>query len=89
MADTLTFTKEEIDEIRKLRSDFDELISDFGRFSIRKTEIMQAIASEEDALNANLASIKKAEEAYSDKILKKYGEGTFDIETGTFSPKGN
>jgi len=40
-------------------------------------------------LNKKITAIENQEKVFLDKIVAKYGEGTFDINTGIFSPKRN
>jgi hypothetical protein len=45
------------------------------------------IAKTEKRLNERLAAIEAQEKVFLDKIVAKYGEGTFDINTGAFTPR--
>ncbi len=76
------FTTEEIKEITDIREGFDKATVAFGKFYLQK----RAIESFEKQLNEELAQLEKEEKTFLDKIVAKYGEGSYDPTTGIFTP---
>lgn len=80
---TKQFDKEEIKELTNIRAGYEQLTLNLGQVEIQKREIVK----NEKRINEQLTSLEAQEKVFLDKIVAKYGEGTFDIGTGVFTPK--
>ena len=76
------FDKEEIKQIRELRSKLDQLTFQLGQLYINKNKIKEA----EDILKRQLKGLESEETKLAKSLTNKYGKGSIDIETGTFTP---
>ncbi len=77
------FTTEESTEINQIRLGFEQATIEFGKLYLEKLSLEKA----EEALKNELALLEKQEKEFYDKIVTKYGEGTYDTGTNTFRPK--
>jgi hypothetical protein len=77
------FTAEEIKELSIIRQGYEELTLALGQLELQKRELKK----NETRVNDRLTAVEASEKAFLDKIVAKYGEGTFDIATGVFTPK--
>tara|TARA_B100001113_G_scaffold352892_1_gene355516 strand:+ start:3703 stop:3999 length:297 start_codon:yes stop_codon:yes gene_type:complete len=77
-----SFSKEELDKLYSLRDKINQLTFQFGRLKIKQVKLNQ----EEKTLNSELAQLENQEKAIAESLSKKYGNGTIDLESGTFTP---
>ncbi len=77
------FSDEEIRELTAIREGYDAVVVALGQLEIQKREL----AKNEARVNERLVAIENQEKVFLDKIVAKYGEGSFDIATGIFTPK--
>ena len=78
----ISFSKEELKEIKDLRLSLDRLIFQLGRISVEKIKLEEA----ENDLKNQLKNLEKKEASIAKKLSSKYGKGSMDIETGSFIP---
>ena len=78
----ITFSKEELEELVELKKDINQLSFDLGQLSINKIKLEE----NENILKKELYSIESKEKDLAKKLTKKYGKGSIDLETGTFTP---
>lgn len=81
--EAVKFTEEEIRELSAIRESYDSLVLALGQLEMQKREL----AKNEARVNERLTATENQEKVFLDKIVAKYGEGTFDIATGIFTPK--
>lgn len=79
----IKFTQEEISELATIRQGYEEITLALGQLELQKREVKK----NETRVNDRLTAAEANEKAFLDKIVAKYGEGTFDISTGLFTPK--
>jgi len=79
----IRFTPEEISEVTAIRESYDSAVMALGQLEMQKREIAKA----EKKIEERLTDTENKERSFLDKIVAKYGEGTFDIATGIFTPK--
>lgn len=79
----IKFTQAEISELTAIREAYEQATVGLGQLEMQKREL----AKGEKRLSERLASIETQEKAFLDKIVAAYGEGTFDINTGLFTPR--
>lgn len=77
-----SFSQQELNEIKTLRDNLSELTFQLGQLSIQKIKL----EGEEKKLINRLNSLEEKETSIAKKITDKYGKGSIDLETGTFTP---
>lgn len=77
------FDQAEIAELSGIRQAYDEITLGFGQLELQKREVKKT----ENRLNERLTSVEAQEKVFLDKIVAKYGEGSFDVTTGLFTPR--
>lgn len=77
------FSQDELNEVSAIRQAYEETTLALGQLELQKREIKKS----ETRVNDRLTAIENQEKVFLDKIVAKYGEGTFDIATGIFTPK--
>jgi hypothetical protein len=89
MSETKKFTEEELKQVQELRDRMSKLVANFGELKLerilheqkgKKLELLDA------QFNKEYADIQKIELELVKKFNEKYGRGTLDLESGTFSP---
>ncbi len=80
---TRVFDASELQELTAIREAYEQATVQLGQLEMQKREL----AKTEKRVNERLTAIEAQEKVFLDKIVAKYGEGTFDINTGIFTPK--
>jgi predicted nucleic acid-binding Zn-ribbon protein len=80
---TVKFNQSEIDELTSIRKTYEDLTVALGQLEMQKREV----SKNEKRINDRLTAAENQEKVFLDNIVAKYGEGTFDITTGVFTPK--
>ena len=89
MSETKKFTEQELKEVQELRDRMSKLVANFGELKLetilheQKTKRLDAL---EDTFNTEYADIPTKELELVKQFNDKYGRGTLDLESGTFSP---
>ena len=81
--DAKTFDSAEISELSVIRDAYEQITVAFGQLEMQRREVDK----NEKRLNEKLTAIEAQEKVFLDKIVAKYGEGVFDINTGVFTPR--
>ena len=76
------FTNEEITKLRNLQAKFSNATVQFGQLKLSQIKLEES----ETILKSALVELEKEEAALAKSLTEKYGQGTLDIETGTFNP---
>ena len=76
------FTNDEITKLRSLQAKFNNATIQFGQLKISQLKLEES----ETILKKALAELEKEETTLAKSLTKKYGKGSLDIETGTFTP---
>lgn len=82
-SDQVKFSQAEVDELAAIRRSYEEITLALGQLELQKREL----AKNEKRINERLTASEAQEKVFLDKIVAKYGEGTFDIQSGVFTPK--
>ena len=82
-SDQVKFSQAEVDELAGIRRSYEEITLALGQLELQKREL----AKNEKRINERLTASEAQEKVFLDKIVAKYGEGTFDIQSGVFTPK--
>jgi chromosome segregation ATPase len=77
-----SFSETELNELRKLREKISQLTLQFGQISISIIKLKES----ENQLKDQLSSLEKEETNLAKKLSDKYGDGSIDLESGTFTP---
>ena len=78
------FTQEELDNLKGFQTRLDQILSQLGRVHLSKIKLNE----QEDFIKAEIKKIETEEQELAKTLSDKYGRGSLDIETGTFTPAG-
>ena len=89
MSEVKKFTEEELKEVQTLRDRMSKLVANFGELKLE--QILQESKAEniktiDETLNQEYKDIQTKELELVKVFNEKYGRGTLDLDTGTFSP---
>jgi hypothetical protein len=90
MNEQIKLADAEIVEIRKLQEDYKTKMFQIGQLHVNRLmmeDSLKELIHNEDHLKSEWKAIQKAENDLIDKLLKKYGEGALDINSGIFVPE--
>jgi len=76
-------TQEEIDKIKKLKEQFEDLTIVAGNIEIQIINLQL----QKDQIKLNLQQLQQQEKVVAQELEKKYGDGTISLESGEFLPK--
>ena len=76
------FTEQELNQLKDLRSKLNKITIQFGQLTISKVKLKES----EVNLKNQLSTLEKQEIDIAKILSNKYGKGTINIETGTFTP---
>ena len=76
------FTQEEINTLKNFQLKLDQLVTQLGRVYLSKIKLND----QEEILKNEIKNIEKEEQELAKVLSDKYGKGSLDIETGTFTP---
>ena len=76
------FTQEEINSLKGFQTRLDNIITQFGKINLSRIKLDE----QENLLKDEVKKIENEERELAQKLSDKYGRGSLDIETGTFTP---
>tara|TARA_Y100001972_G_scaffold105134_1_gene132493 strand:+ start:262 stop:552 length:291 start_codon:yes stop_codon:yes gene_type:complete len=76
------FTQEEINSLKSFQTRMEQVLVQLGRVHYSKIKLNE----QENALKSEIQKIEKEEQELAQTLSDKYGKGSLDIETGTFTP---
>lgn len=79
----IKFSAEEIQKLATIRSAYEQITLALGQLEMQRREFNRTATQ----LDEKLIALQAEEKTFLDSIVSKYGEGTFDIGTGVFTPK--
>ena len=79
---TQSFSEQELNELKELRTKINKLTLQFGQISISMIKLEHS----KKELESQLLSLEKEESNIAKKLSNKYGDGSIDLESGTFTP---
>lgn len=79
--DNKQVSAEELQEIKDLRVQLENLTQKLGQLALQKFELSEL----ENELNKELKVLRENEIKLGGKLTEKYGDGTVNIETGEFT----
>ena len=75
--------QEDLNTLQELQTQTDKLVYSLGQLYINKEKLQKT----ENALKTQLKEIETKEADLGKQLSSKYGVGTVDINTGTFTPR--
>ena len=76
------FTPQEIESLKDLQMRVTQVTNQFGQLYLGKLKVEE----QEKFLKTKLTELETEEANLAKSLSDKYGKGTLDIETGTFTP---
>ena len=83
MADAIKFTEEELNSIKELQNKYNKTVFTLGQIALQN----ETLANQKKQVMSNLETVKKEEDILAKSLNAKYGVGSLDLETGTFTPQ--
>ena len=80
--DSIKFTEEEINSLKSLQVQVDRNTLQLGRINLSKLQLEQ----QENQIKNEILKLSEEEKELAKSLSDKYGRGSLDIETGTFTP---
>ena len=77
-----SFSKEELNKLKELRTEISQTTAQFGQLFINKIKLEE----QEIILKKQLVELESKEASVVKTLSNKYGEGSINLETGTFTP---
>ena len=77
-----SFSQDEISQLKNLRNKINELSLQFGQLTINKIKLEET----ENKLKKQLNSLEEEESQIAKKLSDKYGDGSIDLNSVTFTP---
>ena len=85
----ISIEKEDIDRIKKFRTDYADIVGKLGEVEVEilNTElVLENVKAVKNNLADSFRKLRVDEKNLTEEFQKKYGNGEFDIEEGTFTP---
>ena len=78
----ILFSEEELNQLKSLKNDINALTYELGTLAIQKIKLEEA----ENEVKKQLLTIENNEKTIATKLTSKYGKGSINLESGTFTP---
>ena len=88
MADT-KFSQEEMDKIKEIQSSYVGVRQAFGQLEVNRIRLEQQLDATQQAssdLRKKFSDVQGDEQKFIEELNTKYGDGSLDLESGTFTP---
>lgn len=82
MAEPIKFTEQEIKDLRDLQAEYQKVIYSWGQIQIER----KLIQTRESEIESIYTTLNQKEKVLIESLNKKYGDGTLNLEDGTFTP---
>lgn len=85
----MKMTDSELVEVKLLRDKFQSKTFEMGLLYLEKMQVdefIKNVTNKEQTLRDDWEGLKKSENELIDKLIKKYGEGSLDLNEGVFVP---
>ena len=89
MSKDTKFSEEEMKKIKSVQNSYMGVQQAFGQLEINRLRLEQQLDSTikaSDELRNKFTDIQKEEQSLIEELNTKYGDGTLDLESGTFVP---
>ena len=81
MSEQIKLSQEELDSIKQLQQQQQNLIGQFGQLEYQ----MQLLELQKDQLVETIGKLQQEEQQIGEDLTQKYGNGTVDLESGMFT----
>ncbi len=81
MSEQIKLSQEELDFVKQLQTDQQNLITQFGTVEYQ----IQVLELQKEQLIESLNKLREKELTTGNELTQKYGNGTVDLESGTFT----
>ena len=81
-SEVVKFTKEELESLQNFQTKSEQTILQLGRIHLSQIRLKE----QENLIKSQIKELEKSEQDLDQKLSDKYGRGSLDIETGTFTP---
>lgn len=91
-SNSIKFTDEEVKVLVNLKEKYQKIITNFGQLYIERVRINDYISQlneTESKMQKEYTDCQKEEDTILASLTSRYGEGSLDIVSGVFIPKGN
>ena len=88
MEDT-TFTEDEMGKIKEIRTSYLGVQQAFGQLEVNRIRLEQQLDATQKAsvdLREKFSEVQNEEQGFIKELNEKYGDGSLDLESGTFTP---
>ena len=89
MNKNVKFTQQEMDEIKTLQGKFQAKVFEFGQFRLERMRLLSLVKDlegRESKAEEEFKSFQAMETSLLESLTKKYGEGSLNLQDGTFIP---
>ena len=83
------FTQEEMDKIKEIQSSYVGVQQAFGQLEVNRIRLEQQLDATQQAssdLRKKFSDVQGDEQKFIEELNTKYGDGSLDLESGTFTP---
>ena len=82
MAEPIKFSEQEINELKDLQSEYQKVIYSWGQLQVER----KILETKESEIESIYTSLNQKEKVLMDSLSTKYGDGSLNLENGTFTP---
>tara|TARA_B100000287_G_scaffold412262_1_gene442518 strand:- start:3912 stop:4187 length:276 start_codon:yes stop_codon:yes gene_type:complete len=89
MSEGTKFSKEELESINKLQEEYVGIQSKMGSLGISRLNLKNQfleLEKLEEEITKSFSELRNKERELVDGLTEKYGKGSIDLSTGTFTP---
>jgi len=89
MTESIKFTAEELKSLQEIQNQYQTKTIEFGQMKVQKILLTQQLDSLErqmTQMEVDYTNIQQTERELVETLNKKYGPGSLDPSTGTFTP---
>ena len=89
VTETITFSEEELGQIKQLQNDYLLMTNDLGQLELERaatTDRLTALDEVKKNILNKFVEIRNSEQELVKQLNEKYGDGMLDIQSGTFTP---
>ena len=87
MSEKIKMTESELVEVKSLQDKYQQKVVQLGRLYLQKMQsdlVIKNISEQEIKLRDDWTALQKLESELIDTLIKKYGEGSMDLQEGVF-----
>jgi len=89
MENTIKFTEQEVLEINELKKNVSEVLYQLGQLNLERKKRLDEIDLIESDLHNKYFALIQDEQLVFQKLNEKYGDGSYDLNTGLFTPSND